>query len=218
MDLSVIIPAFNEEASIAASISSALAQNPLEVIVVDGGSLDRTRELAMTLGAVVLQSPSRGRAVQMNLGARQAKGDTLLFLHADTILASNYLKSIEQVITSGNQWGFFEFALNDNGLCFRALEIGVKLRSRIFGFSYGDQAMFATREFFERLGGFDEKVTLEDLDFLLRARRICRPCLLKEQAVTSARRWKRHGFWTVTLQHQIRLIQFLLKFYWSVEK
>lgn len=210
MNLSVIIPAVNEEDLITASISSALADAPLEVLVVDGGSVDRTQAIAKTLGAVVFQSPKPGRAIQMNLGARQAKGDVLLFLHADTILPQNYSKSIEQAITSGNNWGFFRFSLNIQSLRFRMLEMCVLLRSWFLGLSYGDQAMFVTKEFFEYIGGFNEKAALEDLDFLLRARRIYRPYLLREQVITSARRWNQHGFWKVTLQNQIKLMQFLL--------
>lgn len=210
MNLSVIIPALNEETSITASISSALAEAPMEVLVVDGGSVDRTQTLAKALGAVVLQSPKPGRGIQMNLGARQAKGDVLLFLHADTILPPNYSNSIAQAITYGKDFGFFKFVLNIHDFHFRILETCVQLRSRILGLSYGDQAMFVTKEFFERMNGFDDKATLEDLDFLLRARRISTPCLLQEQVITSARRWERYGFWKVTLQNQIRLIQFLL--------
>ncbi len=211
MALSVIIPTLNEEDSIAASISSALAGAPLEVLVVDGGSLDRTQVIARAMGATVFQSARPGRAIQMNLGARQAKSNVLLFLHADTILPQNYSNSIAQAIERKKEWGFFKFALNAHSLHFRLLEICVLLRSHIFRLFYGDQAMFVTKEFFEHMGGFHETAALEDLDFLLRGMRVSQPCLLKERVVTSARRWNQHGFWRVTLQNQIKLIRFLLE-------
>lgn len=209
MELSVIIPAFNEERYIASSISSALADSPLEVLVIDGGSEDRTVEISMAMGARVIKSQGRGRAIQMNSGARSARGDVFLFLHADTILPQHYADAVFQAITSGKDWGFFDFGLDTPGLRFRFLELCVAFRSRILGLSYGDQGMFVTREFFERLGGFDETTAMEDLDFLLRARRISKPCLVREKVMTSARRWEQDGFWRVTLQNQVKLIRFL---------
>lgn len=210
MKLSVIIPAVNEEGCIARSISSALACSPLEILVIDGESKDRTAEISKAMGAQVIKSRVRGRAVQMNLGAHVAKGDVLLFLHADTILPQNYMDAISHAISNHHQWGFFSFGLDAAGLCFRLLEMGVAIRSRIFGLSYGDQAMFVTTDFFKQIGRFNEQTALEDLDFLFRARRMAKPCLLREQILTSARRWQQNGFFRVTLQHQIQLIRFLL--------
>ncbi|MEZ0329100.1 MAG: TIGR04283 family arsenosugar biosynthesis glycosyltransferase [Dissulfuribacterales bacterium] len=210
MNLSVIIPAFNEEIYIAKSIASALANSPLEVLVIDGGSGDHTVEISMAMGARVIKSQGRSRAIQMNLGARSARGDVFLFLHADTILPQHYTDAVFQAITSGKYWGFFDFGLDNLCIRFRLLELGVAFRSRILGLSYGDQGMFVTREFFERLGGFDETAAMEDLDFLLRARRISKPCLMRKKIMTSARRWEKDGFWRVTLQNQVKLIRFFL--------
>lgn len=186
--VSVIIPALNEEGYIKRSIESVKKLNPLEVIVVDGGSTDRTREIAEREGAIVIESP-RGRGTQMNRGASIARGDVLLFLHADSL----NLEELDIKNCLGNRYagGFFKLKFNDSSISIRLVEIFANLRSRLFSLPYGDQAIFIKKEVFERIGGFKDYPFLEDLELVRRLRRFGRLKPLPHKVIVSARRLKK---------------------------
>lgn len=187
-NISIIIPTLNEEGYIKASIESAKRLNPLEIIVVDGGSTDKTREIAEREGAIVIES-KRGRGIQLNRGASFAKGDILLFLHADSIIQEGL--DIKNYLSNGYGGGFFRLRFDDPSPSTRLVEFFANLRARLFSLPYGDQAIFIKREVFERIGGFKEYPFLEDLDFIKRLKRVCRLRFLPYDVIVSSRRLKK---------------------------
>jgi rSAM/selenodomain-associated transferase 2 len=208
--ISVIIPSFNEERRIRACIGSAQRINPLEVIVVDGGSTDRTCEIAQEAGAIVIRS-SKGRGIQMNKGASFAKGKVLLFLHADTIMpeteisylchpeldsgSQGMLKQVQhdimESLTDEYIGGFFRLKFDDNSLSTRLVEIFANLRARLFSLPYGDQAIFIKRDIFKKIGGFKEYPFLEDIDLVIRVRKFGRLKYIPLKVIASSRRIKK---------------------------
>ncbi len=198
--VSVIIPALNEAANIAAAIDGAWRAGAREVIVVDGGSGDGTLEIAAGQSCLALSS-ARGRAVQQNVGARQASGDVLLFLHADTWLAAGGVGQIVEAVREAHVIaGAFRQCITAAGVLYRLLERGNALRAR-WGRPYGDQGIFVRRDVFERVGGFPEVRLLEDVLLSRQLRRVGRLVLLPGPLHVSARRWQRHGVVRQTLRN-----------------
>lgn len=184
MKISIIIPTFNEEMTIHETLKNLLAfHKPDEVIVVDGGSTDQTVSIASEWTTVI--QTSKGRAHQMNIGVGQAKGDILLFLHADTILPLGGLETIRGKISEGWHAGRFRMKFDDRRWLLRFYES----YTRFHFFSYGDQAFFVTRKVFQGLDGFNEIVPFEDIDFYKRLRRMTKPVIIKDPVTTSARRF-----------------------------
>lgn len=195
--ISVIIPAYNEEKALPATLRALLAQpGDYNVLVVDGGSTDRTRAIVLTEPRARLMTAPKGRASQMNAGAREARGEWLLFLHADTLLPDGALARLNRMEGdagiqaggffhqfSGGDWRLRLISLLDNFRC---------VRSRII---YGDQAMFVRRELFHRLGGFPDQPILEDVAFCERLIRATEPVLLGPPVVTDSRKFVQMGVW-----------------------
>lgn len=205
MKVSIIIPTLNEAANIVAAVERAWATGPLEVLIADGGSVDRTPDLARGAGAQLLESPP-GRARQQNAGARQAAGDVLLFLHADTWLAPEGLGQIAEALADPHVLcGAFRQRIEAEGRLFRWLERGNAWRARRRGLPYGDQGIFVRRLVFEELGGFPEVRLMEDVMLMKRLHRRTRPVLLPGPLNVSARRWRRHGVLRQTAQNWLLL-------------
>ncbi len=202
--VSVVIPALNEAGHVGRAVASALAAD--EVIVVDGGSVDTTREEARRAGArVIVTSASRG--LQLDAGARQASGDWLVFLHADTRLEAGWREAIlglDPTVAGG----CFRLAIDSLRPAFRVIEAGVALRCRLVRLPYGDQALFARREVYARLGGFPHLPLMEDVCFVRRLAGAGRLAWLRERAFTSPRRWERHGAIGATLRNWWVLLQY----------
>jgi rSAM/selenodomain-associated transferase 2 len=210
MSLSIVIPVLNEAAGIVSMLSrlASLRRQGAQVIVVDGGSVDATVELARPLADLVLASPP-GRALQMNAGASAASGAALLFLHADTALPEGALQAIDAVLAD-RLWGRFDVALDGRHPMLPLIAAMMNLRSRMTGIATGDQAIFMRRTSFDSLGGFTVMPLMEDIDFCRRAKRLGAPACLRQRVHTSGRRWERHGVWrTVLLMWQLRLAYFL---------
>ena len=209
--ISVVIPALNEGARIAACIDRLADSEIEEVIVVDGGSADDTVRIARSKGAQVLSGPAnRGR--QQNIGARRANGAILLFLHADTSLPREFADQVRMTLARrGVSAGAFRFRLDERGRRLRLVEWMVALRCRLFGLPYGDQAIFVSRETFDRAGRFADLPVMEDFDLLLRLKRFGRISLADGVAVTSARRWRREGVWRLTFKHQMCILGYYLR-------
>jgi rSAM/selenodomain-associated transferase 2 len=212
MRLSIVMPALNEAAGIAHTLSrlQRLRARGHEVIVVDGGSTDATPDLAAPLADRVLRAP-RGRARQMNDGARHARGEVLLFLHADTRLPDDADATIlEGLARSGRAWGRFDVAIEGRHPLLRVISAAMNLRSRVSAVCTGDQAIFVERARFEAVGGFPPIALMEDIALSKRLRRGARPLCLRARAVTSGRRWEEHGVWrTMALMWWLRLCYFL---------
>ncbi len=191
--VSVIVPALNEEAAIAAAVASAAGAE--EVIVVDGGSTDRTREIARQSGARVLEA-ARGRGLQQNEGAAAARGEVLLFLHADTLLPAGFREQVLDSLSDGRAgWGRFDVRFDAGGPLLRLIARLISLRSRISRVATGDQAIFVRRALFERLGGFTERELFEDIDLCRRLKRAAPMAVPAGRVITSARRWRADGPW-----------------------
>src|SRR5438034_11491691 len=149
MRISIIIPVFNEERSIAATLAGLQPLVPDELMVVDGGSTDRTREICESLG-ITLISSKRGRALQMNEGARTATGDILLFLHADTLLPDSALNDIRAAMANSEcVGGRFDVKLDGDHWMLWVIGAMISLRSRLTKVATGDQAVFVRRDIFE---------------------------------------------------------------------
>ena len=214
--VTVVIPAYNEEKALPHTLRELLRQcGDYEVIVVDGGSIDRTRAIVESFGfasaaiqhsavsSPLMPHPSRllltapkGRAAQMNMGAKRAAGEWLLFLHADTVLPACAIQRLNEMEAdqtiqaggfmhqfSGDDWRLKLISFLDNFRC---------IRSRII---YGDQALFVRRALFEQLGGFPNRPILEDVAFCERLIGVTTPLLLSPSVVTDARKFLKMGIW-----------------------
>ena len=204
--ISIIIPTYNEEKALPKTLQALLSQpGEFETILVDGGSTDRTRavvadHISLTqhsvLRTVQLITAPKGRASQMNAGAKEAKGELLLFLHADTILPDGAIQRLNDMETdqsiqaggfmhqfSGDDWRLKCISFLDNFRC---------TRSRII---YGDQALFVRRTLFEQLGGFPNQPILEDVAFCERLIKVANPLLLYPPVITDARKFIKMGIW-----------------------
>ncbi len=209
--LSIIVPVLDEAAGIADQLRSLqpLRSRGAEIIVVDGGSTDDTRELAAPLADRVTAAP-RGRALQSNAGARDAGGDSLLFLHADTRLPADADRLIGDALAGTLVWGRFDVRITGQHPMLRVVAAMMNLRSRLTGVATGDQAMFMTRAAFERSGGFPPIALMEDIALSRALLRRSRPACLRARVTTSGRRWERHGVWrTILLMWRLRLAYFL---------
>ncbi len=208
--LSIIMPVLNESAQLSVNLQALQAlRDVCELIVVDGGSEDGSADIAAAWVDRLLQSP-RGRAAQMNAGARQARADIVLFLHADTVLPDNTVPQIRQAMAAGYAWGRFDVRFNRRGIVFKWIAFMMNQRSRLTGIATGDQAIFVSREAFTAVGGFPDMALMEDVAISARLKRLGKPCCLRDKVVTSARRWEQYGvFKTIFLMWRLRLSFFL---------
>ena len=204
--LSIIVPVLDEASGIAASLAALLPLRARghELIMVDGGSTDDTLALCAGRADAVLEAP-RGRARQMNAGAAQARGDVLLFLHADITLPDQADACIDRALAGGAQWGRFDVNIEGVTAMFPLIAALMNARSRWSGIATGDQAMFVRRELFQRVGGFPDQPLMEDVELSRRLRGAAKPRCLHERVLTSGRRWERGGVWpTIVLMWQLR--------------
>jgi rSAM/selenodomain-associated transferase 2 len=193
--LSIIGPVLDEEARIGEALR-ALApyrSRGSEVIVVDGGSRDRTVEIARPLSDRVIAAP-RGRGAQMNAGAGIAKGDVLLFLHADTTLPPEADTLVPDGLRQSTwQWGRFDVRIEGESPLLAMISNFMNWRSLITGIATGDQAMFATRAAFDAAGSFPDIPLMEDIALSKRLKRVSRPLCLTVRAIVSGRRFDERG-------------------------
>ena len=209
--LSLILPTLNEEVDIGATLEALqpLRWRGVEILVVDGGSADLTTTIASPLSDAVIMAP-RGRAVQMNAGAAMARGDALLFLHADTRLPPNADRLIlDGLAASGRLWGRFDVAIASPHPLLKITAGLMNWRSRLTGIATGDQAIFVRRSVFQSCGGYPNLPLMEDIAISGALKRAGRPLCLSQQVVTSARRWERQGVVrTIFLMWRLRLAYF----------
>lgn len=190
---SIIIPVLNEATLIEKRLNQIFQQlpdaAPIEVIVVDGGSSDNTKEICRALPCAVLEAP-RGRASQMNAGARQANGDWLLFLHADCQLPDQWWAMLAHCQPV---WGRFNVRLDSRAPWYRLIESLMNLRSCITGIATGDQAIFVRADIFRMTGGYEDIPLMEDIALSRDLREIEFPECIQEPLLVSARRWQQQG-------------------------
>lgn len=205
--VTVIIPALNEEEHIERAIQSAGCEDA-EILVVDGGSQDATVKKALNAGAVVVKA-FRGRAVQQNAGAGQAKGKVFLFLHADTLLPPGYVTSMFNLLLDREMiLGAFRFKTTLNTPFMRFMEKVVHFRSTVLQMPYGDQGLFLKKKTFHRLGGFPVTPIAEDMLLVKQAAKHGRIRIAPVPAMTSGRRWARGGMLRTFLINQVVVLGF----------
>lgn len=191
--LSIIMPVLDEAAMLPAALQALapLRTRGVELIVVDGGSRDQSADVARPHVNRVLAA-KRGRATQMNAGARIARGEALLFLHADTQLPAEADRLALEALRQ-NAWGRFDVTITGKSPLLRVVACLMNGRSRLTGIATGDQAIFVRREAFMNIGGFPEIPLMEDIALSRALKRIGRPACLHARVRTSDRRWERDG-------------------------
>lgn len=217
--ISVIIPVFNEEAVIGNTLQylrSVTARiSPVEIIVSDGGSNDKSADEAKKHGALVVRSARKGRAAQMNAGARASSGSILYFLHADSIPPRSFVTDILHAVDDGHTSGCYRLRFDLDHWFLKANAWFT--RFDINAFRYGDQSLFVTREQFEKAGGFCEKhIIMEDNEIVARLKRSGNFVVLPQEVITSARKYVENGIFR--MQGAFYLIYFLYQIGYSQEK
>jgi rSAM/selenodomain-associated transferase 2 len=215
--ISIIIPVFNEENIIQNTLQQFKDSVQIEIIIVDGGSQDRTREIVTQLSLEnnqikLVTESDLGRANQMNCGAALATKNILLFLHADTILPNNYQQIIQDILQQKNVIvGAFQLKIDSQAKSFKWIEKMVNLRSRLLSLPYGDQGFFITKNNFNFLGGFTNLPIMEDYNFIQRAKSQGKIMIANQSVITSARRWQKLGVVKTTVINQLMIIGYYLK-------
>ncbi|HWR89998.1 MAG TPA: TIGR04283 family arsenosugar biosynthesis glycosyltransferase [Dissulfurispiraceae bacterium] len=225
--LSVIIPAWRESASINALIDHIGRIDPLvprQIIVVDGHPDGDTIAVIHDESVITLLS-RQGRGTQMNRGASVARGEILLFLHADTGLPEGAFRKICSVMEKGEYaGGAFTLGIRSERIIFRIIEKGAFIRSWVTGIPYGDQGIFISRDVFEKIGGYSEIPLMEDVEIVRRIKKAGgRMAVLPDRVLTSPRRWEKEGVvygtlrnWTLITLYSLGVSpSHLVKFYRS---
>jgi len=197
---SFIIPTLNESSTIADTLNVLLnvIDRDCEIIVVDGKSEDNTVEIVNSFSNVTLiKNCKRGRAVQMNRGAAEAKNEYLFFLHADTTVDSiGYAKLVNEVSKNNLKWGWFSIKLNSPRFIFRILETLASYRTKIAHEPLGDHGIFVKKELFQKIGGYPEIPIMEDIELVKKLKNISRGKRIDHYVLTSVRRFERGGIFT----------------------
>ena len=208
--ISIIIPALNEAGVIAKTICALPKSEKLEILVVDGGSTDDTAEIARKHGARVL-SCAPSKAEQMNAGAEVARGDVLLFLHADTLLPDNFENL---VLSAADRKGFcagaFSLGIDSRDRGLRFIEWMANWRARLLKMPYGDQALFVSRDLFIQIGGFADYPIMEDFDLVRRLKNIGTITILPDPVKTSPRRWQNLGVLNTWILNQMIIVAYFM--------
>jgi len=191
--ISIIIPTINEASNLPLLLSDlSVVQKEGEIIIVDCGSEDKTIDIANIYGAKVLISKERNRGLQLNIGAKNSKGDWLIFLHADTRLNHGWFRKINSYLEGNkNSIYYFEFKINHKKIIYRFLEILVNFRSKFFKQPYGDQGLIIHRTNYFKNNGFRNIPLMEDVDFLMRLTQKKDLKQLNFPIFISSRKWER---------------------------
>jgi len=208
--ISIVIPTLNEECTLPRLLESLKGTSECEIILVDGGSTDKTLLLAKKANCLTISAP-QGRGRQMNIGANAASGEILLFLHADTRLPENFLQLIINTLLQPNvSAGAFSLKIESDSKRLAMIAWFANLRSRCLSLPYGDQAIFTRRTTFLTAGGFPEIEIMEDFVFVQNLKKVGSITILKESVRTSARRWQNIGVLRTTIINQIIIFGFYL--------
>lgn len=211
-EISIIIPTLNEEKNIKKCLECLLNIPNVEVIVSDGGSTDKTVEMARGYKGIKVVSSINGRGIQMNAGALYAHGEILLFLHADCVLSKECILNVQHIFDNNPiVGGAFKIKLLSDKLPYRFIESGINFRSKIFKLPYGDQGLFVKRSVFKKLGGFGGMTVCEDLDFIWRLKKFGKITILNNKILSSVRRWENNGILRTSLRNQYLLASYVLE-------
>ena len=214
--ISIIIPVFNEAENIQKFLKQFKDCSEIEIIIVDGGSTDHTRAKILEVigdGKIQLVANNKlGRANQMNYGAALARAKILLFLHADTILPTNYHLIISHLLNQKDViLGAFRLGIDSHKKSLKLVETMVNLRSRFLSLPYGDQGFFITKDNFYRLGGFADLPIMEDFNFIQKAKHYGKIVIADAAVITSPRRWQKLGIIKTTIINQLIIIGYYFK-------
>ena len=191
--LSIVIPTLNEALHLPLLLSDLnVWPNDFELIIVDGGSIDLTISIAQIQGVDVIKSPKKNRGYQLKTGASNARGDWLLFLHADSRLRIGWVRSLSQIIQnkkSKNFAWYFDFKIKKDNLEYRFLEIAVALRSLLLQHPYGDQGLLIHKDLYYKTGGYSSLKIMEDIDLITRITKKTKLKRIRESIYTDDRKW-----------------------------
>lgn len=194
------MPVLNEAKALRETLKALRLTPGEELIVVDGGSTDGTVSIAREFTDAVLET-RQGRGLQMHLGAERAGGGILLFLHADCLLPPGAFGAVRAALAGpGVSAGAFDLGIRHPSLCFRVVELGANLRSRLTRVAYGDQGLFMLAETYRRVGGFRDMPLMEDIEIGGRLKRAGKMAFLRPPIMASARRWLTEGVVRATLR------------------
>ena len=201
--ISIIIPTINEANNLPLLLSDlSLIQQEGEILIVDSGSKDKTIDIANIYGAKVYKSKERNRGLQLDIGAKNSKGEWLIFLHADTRLTHDWFKKIKSILKGNKNFiYYFKFKINDKKIIYRVLEIFVNFRGQYFKQPYGDQGLIIHKSIYLKNNGFRKIPLMEDIDFL---RRLDNKKDLKQLNIpifTSSRKWERTNIFIQALKN-----------------
>jgi len=213
LTVAVVVPVLNESESLGQHLGEFKALDAVcHVVFCDGGSDDETCDLLEQYDLYYCRS-ARGRALQMNTGSAACKDDILLFIHADTVIPSNNIELVKEVMQDSSVvGGRFDVRLSGERFSFRIIEWMINLRSRLTGISTGDQCQFVRRDVFESMGGFPEQALMEDVEFSKRLKAYGKIACLRSKVTTSSRRWEKHGVVkTVLLMWKLRFL-----YWWGI--
>ncbi len=201
--ISIIIPTINEANNLPLLLSDLSSiQKEGEIIIVDCGSEDKTVDIANIYGAKVYKSEERNRGLQLNIGAKNSKGDWLIFLHADTRLTHDWFKKINSFLNGDKNYiYYFKFKINHEKIIFRVLEILVNLRSQFFKQPYGDQGLVIHRTTYFKNNGFRKIPLMEDVDFLRRLKNKKNLKQLNSPIFISSRKWEKTNIFLQALKN-----------------
>jgi rSAM/selenodomain-associated transferase 2 len=206
--ISVVMPVLNEGKTLNRSLQALRLSDDEEVLIVDGGSTDDTVSIARQFTKKVFIA-QKGRALQMNLGAEEAEGSMILFLHADCILPERGFEIIRRtLLRDGVSAGAFDLSIDHTGFQYRIIECGANLRSHVTRIPYGDQGIFMKKDVFERMGGFADIPLMEDIEISRRLKRIGTIVFIGDPIKTSPRRWTREGPLYTTVRDWIIAISY----------
>ena len=190
--ISIIIPTINEAKNLPLLLSDlSIIHKDKEILIVDGGSEDRTIDIANIYGAKVYKSKERNRGLQINMGAKNSKGEWLIFLHADTRLTHDWFSKIKTILKGDKNFiYYFRFKVNNKKIIFRVLEIFVNFRSKFFKQPYGDQGLIIHKSTYFKNNGFKKIPLMEDVDFFRRLKNKKDLKQLNLSIFTSSRKWE----------------------------
>lgn len=207
--ISVVMPVFNEEKYLEKLLKQLMKFHLYEIIIVDGGSTDRSIKIASEFSEIKLLFSEKGRAIQMNAGAREASGEILFFIHADSFIDVFAFNKISQVIgTPHVLGGSFYLKFDQDNLWLRFYSRFSRINHSFF--TYGDQGLFILRQNFEALGGYPMMDILEDFELQRRIRKNGRFVKLPYPITTSARRYKKNGIISQQLKNIIIVALYLI--------
>ncbi|MDC3168347.1 TIGR04283 family arsenosugar biosynthesis glycosyltransferase [Prochlorococcus sp. AH-716-D22] len=191
LKISIIIPTYNESQHLPLLLSDlSISDEEAEIIIVDCNSEDKTRDIGKLYGSNIYKSKKKSRGLQLNIGAKKAKGKWFLFIHADSRLKQGWFKKVKSIIRSDESYVcFFKFKINNKNIIYRFLEIVVNLRSCIFKEPYGDQGLLIPREAYFKNKGYRKIPLMEDLDFIKRLKTKIPLKMIAIPIYTSSRKW-----------------------------